>query len=128
ILGGIALGRDALSMRLIAGGALIVLIFRPEALAGPSFPMSFAAVTWIVARIGRSLIGIIATGLVVEIALAPMALFHFHRAGLYGTFANIIAIPLTTFVIMPTEAAALALDVVGWGAPMWWACGASIDG
>jgi len=148
ILGGIALGRDALSMRLIAAGALIVLIFRPEALAGPSFQMSFAAVTsivalystrWarrllqrreegIVARIGRSLIGIIATGLVVEIALAPMALFHFHRAGLYGTFANIIAIPLTTFVIMPTEAAALALDVVGWGAPMWWACGASIDG
>ena len=148
ILAGIALGRDALSMRLIAAGALIVLIFRPEALAGPSFQMSFAAVTsivalhstrWarrllqrrdegIVARTGRALLGIIATGLVVEIALAPMALFHFHRAGLYGTFANIIAIPLTTFVIMPTEAAALALDLVGCGKPMWWACGASIDG
>jgi len=148
ILAGIALGRDALSMRLIAAGALIVLLFRPEALAGPSFQMSFAAVTsivalhstrWarrllqrreegIVARTGRALLGILATGLVVEIALAPMALFHFHRAGLYGTFANIIAIPLTTFVIMPTEAAALALDLVGWGKPLWWACGASIDG
>jgi competence protein ComEC len=148
ILAGIALGRDALSMRLIAAGALIVLIFRPEALAGPSFQMSFAAVTsivalystrrarrllqrreeGIVARIGRSLFGIIATGLVVEVALAPMALFHFHRAGLYGTFANIVAIPLTTFVIMPTEAAALAFDAFGWGRPFWWACGASIDG
>jgi competence protein ComEC len=148
ILGGIALGRDALSMRLIATGALIVLLFRPEALAGPSFQMSFAAVTSIVAlhstkwarrllqrrdegmiaRTARALAGIIATGLVVEIALAPLALYHFHRAGLYGVFANIIAIPLTTFVIMPSEAAALAFDAIGWGGQFWWLCGAAIDG
>ena len=49
VLGGIALGRDAISMRLIAVGALVVLLFRPEALAGASFQMSFAAVTAIVA-------------------------------------------------------------------------------
>jgi len=148
ILAGIALGRDALSMRLIATGALVVLLFRPEALAGPSFQMSFAAVTaivalhstrWarrllqsreegVVARTLRSLLGIVATGLVVEIALAPLALFHFHRAGLYGVFANIVAIQLTTFVIMPSEAAALAFDAIGWGAPFWWICGLSIEG
>ena len=148
ILAGIALGRDALSMRLIAAGAIMVLLFRPEALPGPSFQMSFAAVASIVAlhstpwarrmlqrreegiaaRTIRSLVGIIATGLVVETALAPMALYHFHRAGLYGTFANIVAIPLTTFVIMPAEAAALVLDPIGFGFPFWWACGASIAG
>ena len=148
ILAGIGLGRDALSMRLIATGALLVLLFRPEALAGPSFQMSFGAVTAIVAlhstkwarrllqrrnegmilRTGRALLGVIATGLVVEIALAPMALFHFHRAGLYGVFGNIIAIPLTTFVIMPSEAAALALDAVGWGTPFWWISGGAIEG
>jgi competence protein ComEC len=148
ILAGIALGRDALSMRLIATGALVVLLFRPEALAGASFQMSFAAVTAIVALhstkwardllqrrdegpvagVARALLGIIATGLVVEVALAPMALFHFHRAGLYGVFANIVAIPLTTFVIMPSEAAALAFDAVGWGRPFWWICGLAIDG
>jgi competence protein ComEC len=148
ILAGIALGRDALSIRLIATGALIVLIFRPEALAGPSFQMSFAAVTSIVAlystgwarrmlqrreegpvaRICRDLAGIIATGLAVEVALAALALYHFHRAGLYGVGANIIAIPLTTFVIMPLEAGALLLDAAGLGAPLWWLCGAAIDG
>jgi competence protein ComEC len=148
ILLGIALGRDALSMRLIAAGALVVLLFRPEALAGPSFQMSFAAVTSIVAlhstrwarrllqrrdegmiaRTARALLGIVATGLVVELALAPMALFHFHRAGLYGVFANIIAIPLTTFVIMPAEAAALLFDLLGGGTPFWWVCGAAIEG
>ena len=68
------------------------------------------------------------TGLVVEFALIPIALFHFHRAGLYGVGANIIAIPLTTFVIMPLEAGALLLDLVGWGKPLWWLCGAAIDG
>jgi competence protein ComEC len=148
ILAGIALGRDALSMRLIATGALVVLAFRPEALAGASFQMSFAAVTAIVAlhstkwarrllqrrdegifaRGGRALLGVLGTGLVVEVALAPMALFHFHRAGLYGVFGNIVAIPLTTFVIMPSEAAALALDIVGWGQPFWWITGLAIDG
>ncbi len=148
ILGGIALGRDAISIRLIATGALIVLVFRPEALAGPSFQMSFGAVTAIVAlhstrwarrwlqrreegmiaRTARSLLGIVATGLAVEIALMPMALYHFHRSGLYGVGANIIAIPLTTFVIMPLEASALLLDIAGWGKPLWLLCGLAIDG
>jgi competence protein ComEC len=148
ILGGIALGRDAISIRLIATGALIVLLFRPEALAGASFQMSFAAVTAIVAlhstawarrlfqrreegrvaRLAREVATLIATGLAVEIALIPLALFHFHRSGLYGVGANIIAIPLTTFIIMPLEAGALLLDVMGWGKPLWLLCGATIDG
>src|SRR5256885_1000304 len=88
ILAGIALGRDAISIRLIAAGALVVLIFCPEALAGPSFQMSFMSVTAIVAlhstgwarkvfmrrdegvlaRLGRALLGIILTGLAVELA------------------------------------------------------------
>ena len=147
ILAGIALGRDAISIRLIATGALVVLLFRPEALAGPSFQMSFGAVTAIVAlhstawarrllqrrdegifmRIGRSLLGIVATGLAVELALMPMALFHFHRSGLYGVGANIIAIPLTTFVIMPLEAGALLFDAIGLGRPLWFLCRASIN-
>jgi len=49
VLGGLALGRDAISLRLVAVGALIVLLFRPEALAGPSFQFSFAAVASIIA-------------------------------------------------------------------------------
>jgi competence protein ComEC len=146
ILAGIALGRDALSMRLVAAGALIVLLFRPEALAGPSFQVSFAAVTAIVAihstawsrrlfrrreesfvmRLLRAGGAMIVTGLAVEIALIPLALFHFHRSGLYGVGANIIAIPLTTFVIMPLEGSALLLDLVGLGAPFWWLTGHAI--
>ena len=134
------MGREALTLRLVAAGALIVLIWRPESLAGPSFQLSFAAVTAIIAlhesramrmflarreepwlfRAGRGIAGLLITGLVVEVALAPIALFHFHKAGLYGALANVIAIPLTTFVIMPFEALALLFDSIGLGAPFWW--------
>jgi len=147
VLGGIALGRDAISLRLVAVGALAVLLFRPEAIAGASFQMSFAAVTAIIAlhhwepvrrwlgpreevwpmRLARGLFGLLLTGLVVEIALMPFALYHFHRAGLYGVAANMIAIPLTTFVIMPLEAGALILDAIGLGGPLWMATGWTID-
>ncbi|MBV9528946.1 ComEC/Rec2 family competence protein [Sphingomonas sp.] len=146
ILLGIALGRDAINLRLVAAGALVVLLFRPEALAGPSFQMSFGSVTAIIAlhstgwarrlferreegpihRLLRTIAAIVLTGLAVEFALMPMALFHFQRSGLYGVGANIIAIPLTTFAIMPLEAGALLLDVFGLGRPLWWLTGLSL--
>ncbi|MDO6413410.1 ComEC/Rec2 family competence protein [Sphingomonas sp. BIUV-7] len=146
VLAGLALGREAMTLRLVAVGALVVLLFRPEALVGPSFQLSFAAVTAIVAlhdhprvrawtlkrdegllrRFGRALVSLLLTGIVVEAVLAPIGLYHFHKAGLYGAFANIVAIPLTTFVIMPAEALALLLDLVGVGAPIWWVAGQAL--
>src|SRR6185295_6034850 len=75
----------------------------------------------------RAMLAMVATGLAVEMTLIPIALYHFHRAGLYGVLANIIAIPLTTFVIMPLEAGALFLDIAGLGAPLWWLCGQSVN-
>jgi competence protein ComEC len=143
VLGGIALGREAMTLRLVSTGALIVLLVRPEALVGPSFQLSFAAVTAIIAfhehpkvrallmkrdeglgrKLLRELMGLLATGFLVEAALAPIAIYHFHRAGFYGALANIVAIPLTTFVIMPLEALALLFDLAGLGAPFWWLTG-----
>jgi competence protein ComEC len=109
VLGGIALGRDAISLRLLAVGALAVLLVRPEFLTGASFQFSFAAVTAI-------------------IALIPFALYHFNKAGLYSVAANLIAIPLTTFVIMPSLVGAMILDFVGLGAPLWSVTGLALDG
>jgi competence protein ComEC len=140
ILIGIAMGREAMTLRLVATGALAVLFIWPEALVGPSFQLSFAAITALVAlhevptvqrwtlthessalgRVARNMLSLLLTGLVVEITLAPIALYHFHQSGVFGAIANIIAIPLTTFVIMPAEALALLLDSVGIGAPFWW--------
>lgn len=147
VLAGMGLGREALTLRLVASGALVVLLIWPEALIGPSFQLSFAAVTAIVAlhehprmraftaareegplfRMGRGAIALLLSGIAVELALAPIALFHFHREGLYGALANIVAIPMTTFVVMPLELLALIFDLVGAGAPFWWATGKAID-
>lgn len=146
VLIGIALGRDAITLRLVATGALVVLLLWPEALAGASFQLSFAAVTAIVAihehprlrrllarreegrmaGLARALGTLLLTGIAVEVALAPIALFHFHKAGLYGSFANIVAIPLTTFIVMPAEALALLFDLAGLGAPFWWVAGKAL--
>jgi competence protein ComEC len=147
VLLALALGRDALTLRLVAVGALIVLVFWPESLAGASFQLSFAAITAIVAlhehprikallarreegtiqKVGRGLLALVLTGLAVEVALMPIALYHFHKAGFYGALANVIAIPLTTFVVMPLEALALLFDVVGLGAPLWWLTGLALN-
>ncbi|HET9427045.1 MAG TPA: ComEC/Rec2 family competence protein [Allosphingosinicella sp.] len=147
VLGGIALGRDAITLRLVAVGALIVVLLWPESVAGPSFQMSFAAIVAIVAlhespriqrlfsrrdeglpsRLARAVFALVLTGLAVELALTPIALFHFHQAGLYGAFANVVAIPLTTFIVMPLEALALLFDLVGLGAPFWWVTGKALS-
>lgn len=147
VLLALSLGREAITLRLVAAGALLVLLLWPEVLAGASFQLSFAAVTAIVALhesprmhrwFGRREEGrgvallrgagsLLLTGVVVELALMPIGLFHFHQAGLYGALANIVAIPLTTFVIMPLEALALLLDLVWLGDPAWWLTARTLD-
>ncbi len=147
VLIALALGREPLSMRMVAVAAAVVLLMWPESLVGPSFQMSFAAVMAIVALhnakrvrdflapreeskarwLARRVLMLFVTGLVIEIALTPIVLFHFHRAGLYGAFANVIAIPLVTFISMPLIAIALLFDLLGLGAPFWWLAGQSLD-
>ncbi|MGE7204750.1 ComEC/Rec2 family competence protein [Sphingomonas sp. NPDC019816] len=146
VLVALAMGRQAVTLRLVAAGAVLVLLFRPEALMGASFQLSFAAITAIIAlhehpamrrwfgphpdwrwSALRSGGGLLVTGLVVEAALMPIAIHHFHKAGLYGAFVNIVAIPWTTFVAMPIEILALLLEPLGLAGPFWrllgWALG-----
>ncbi|TCM22206.1 competence protein ComEC [Novosphingobium sp. PhB165] len=140
VLTALAMGREALSVRLLATGAFVVMLLWPESLAGPSFQMSFAAVLalivvanagpvkrWmapreesIVMRLLRDIVLTLVTGIAIEAVLMPIGLYHFHRAGVYGAMANIVAIPLTTFIIMPLVAGGLLLDIAGLGAPVWW--------
>jgi competence protein ComEC len=140
VLGALVLGREALSLRMVAVAAGFVLLLWPESAIGPSFQMSFAAVLAIIAlagsapvkaflaprdepwlaRTGRRVAMLFVTGLVIELALMPIVLFHFHRAGIYGALANVVAIPLVTFVAMPLIALALVADLIGAGAPFWW--------
>lgn len=147
VLTAMALGREPLSVRMLAVAAFCVMLLWPEAVTGPSFQMSFGAVLALVAvttsepvqhflgprdeglaaRMLRHLGMLLLTGVVIDLALMPIGLYHFHRAGVYGALANVVAIPLSTFVVMPLLAAALLLDLVGAGTPLWWLAGCAID-
>ncbi|MFH5923722.1 ComEC/Rec2 family competence protein [Roseomonas xinghualingensis] len=137
-------GRRALSLRALALAAGLVLLAQPVALTGPSFQMSFGAVLALIAAAeamrgpsralrargwwGRMLLlalGLMVTSLVAGAATTPFGLHHFGRLQLYGVVANGIAVPLTSFVVMPAGMLALflmplglegpALAVMGWG-------------
>lgn len=125
VLIAVMLDRPALTMRNVALAALAILVVAPESLFDPSFEMSFAAVIALVAlyewwsernwrgprdvspifrtlRRGWGLMaGAAATTIVAGTAVAPFALYHFHRMTHYGLFANLVAAPLVSLLIMP---------------------------
>ncbi|MBS0517421.1 MAG: ComEC/Rec2 family competence protein, partial [Proteobacteria bacterium] len=134
----ILLDRTALSLRLVAWSAVIVLLAAPEALTGASFQMSFAAVIaliaawegaagwrrrlhdrsersvrpWLwrpLAALGASL----ATTLVASVATGAFAAYHFNRLSFLGVGANLLGVPLTGFWIMPWGLLAMLLMPFG---------------
>ncbi len=127
------LGRRAVSLRGLALAAVLVMLWQPAAVLGPSFQMSFAAVmalaaAWEVLREPlnrlrgegeawrRALIAVLAltaTSLVAGLATTPYGLHHFGRLQAYGVLANALAVPVTSFVVMPAGAAAVALMPLG---------------
>lgn len=134
VLIGVLLDREAISMRLVAWAAMVVLLFRPEALLTASFQLSFAAVTALVATYevvatrrrgrggaatgwrGRVLLyigALLLTSVVANLATLPFSAYHFNRVASHGLASNMLAVPLTGFWIMPWGALALALAPLG---------------
>ncbi|HUX79387.1 MAG TPA: ComEC/Rec2 family competence protein, partial [Alphaproteobacteria bacterium] len=121
VMGAILIDRTALSMRTVAFAAFIILLTTPEALLGPSFQLSFAAVVALIAGyeawknplahwviqggIFRKLVvyggGLIFSSLLATIATLPFTIYLFHRFSLHAVEANLVAVPLTSLVIMP---------------------------
>lgn len=140
--------RSPFSMRVIAFAATVVLLTQPDALMGPSFQMSFAAVLALIATyeaaggwfgrrhaeagpLGRAwlyVLGLALTSLVAGGATTPFALYHFQNVANYGVLANLIAVPITSFLVMP--AGMLALVLMPFGLEGWAldAMGAGVQG
>ncbi|MBM3647563.1 MAG: ComEC family competence protein [Alphaproteobacteria bacterium] len=134
----VLLDRTALSLRLVAWSAVIVLAVAPESLTGASFQMSFAAVVALIAaweaaagwrrrlheradrarhrwlwRFGAAFAASLATTLIASIATGLFAAYHFNRLSLLGVVANLLGVPLTGFWIMPWGLAAMLLMPFG---------------
>jgi len=123
ILLAVLLDREAISMRVVAWAAIVILSLAPESLLGASFQMSFAAVVALVAfyeavrgrfravraaaghglgaRVGLYAGSVAATTIIASFATGLVALHHFGRIAAYGLPANLLAVPLTALWIMP---------------------------
>ncbi len=137
VMGAVMLDRDPLSMRLVAFAGIVTVAMDPEGMLGPSFQMSFAAVVALIAAFerigepmaawrrgfgwfGRSALyvgGIMLTSVIATLATLPFALFHFQQIAFYGVLSNMIAIPVTSFWVMPWSLIAYALFPFGLEAP-----------
>jgi competence protein ComEC len=140
----VMLDRPALAMRNVALAALAILTVMPESLLHVGFQMSFAAVISLISayeaarrpwngadysgishRVVFFFGGIVASTLIASLAVAPFAAYHFHRSQQYALLANLVAVPICNFVVMPAAlltllslpfgAEALPLVVMGWG-------------
>lgn len=141
-------GRKAISLRGLAWAAAAVMVFDPASLLGPSFQMSFAAVLALIAgweavqprlaglrghrgwawRIGFGVFGLMMTSVLAGAATAPFGLAHFGRLQWYGVAANALAVPLTSFIVMPAGMLAAVLMPLGLEAPALWVMGFGVEG
>jgi competence protein ComEC len=132
--------RRAMTMRNVALAALIILLITPEAVLEPGFQMSFAAAGALVAAYGALaqykhdrmarressgprfgyagaaagyVGGLIFTSLVAGLATGLFAAWHFHRIAPMGLFANLIASPVISVVMMPAALGSVLLMPYG---------------
>ena len=135
VLLAVILDRNPISLRLVAVAASLILLFAPEALLTASFQMSFSAVVAMIVaftaysqysarrsgvfgggwswRIARYFLAVAMSTLIAEAVLVPTVLYQFHRMALYGLVANLFAMPIMAFWIMP--AAVLAMVCMPFG-------------
>lgn len=139
----LSVGRSPFTLRLVAFAATLSLLSAPENILSPSFQLSFAAVTALVGGIDfmRPIIrlrywsslgrfghlplvvgGLLSSSFVAGLATAPFTAATFHQITLLGALTNLLAIPWTTFVLMPLGLGFLILypvGLAGWVAPIF---------
>lgn len=153
VFAAILLDRRAVSLRNVAIATLIVLLLAPESLLSAGFQMSFAATLALVAgfevlaRRRRGLVpaqrsrlgsvfgwlvvlvgGMSLTALLGGLGTTPFALYHFQRMAPLSILANVAAMPLVDFLVMPMALLAVLVTPFGLEAPVLALMGFGIDG
>ena len=137
VLIGVLCGRKAISMRMAAWAALVILIAEPQVLISAGFQMSFAAVIMLIAFyekhtgiigsfsgkhplsrgiwiVGTYLAGIVLADLIASLATLPFVIYHFNRISVYTCLANLAAAPIICLWIMPGVLLSLLTMPFGW--------------
>ncbi|NLS06805.1 ComEC family competence protein [Rhizobium sp. P32RR-XVIII] len=144
--------RPSISLHNVALSALLIIAVSPSEIMGPSFQMSFAATLALVAgyalwkerpvrespfskmRSLRLLVsvsgffgGILLTSVIGGLSTALFSIEHFHRLTAYGLPANLAAMPIISFVIMPAGLLAMLLMPFGLDVLPWKVVGFGLD-
>jgi len=135
----LVIGRRAVTLRAWALAAGLILLASPQSLLDVAFQMSFSAVLallagyeavrplmrWLQERREAGRLGALRyrvtlhvaqlgfTSLLAGTASLPYAAFHFGRVQFYFVLANLLAVPLTAFWVLPQGLLSLAL--MPWG-------------
>ncbi|HWJ71765.1 MAG TPA: ComEC/Rec2 family competence protein [Kaistia sp.] len=155
VFSAILVDRRAISMRNVAVATFVVLMLAPESILSAGFQMSFAATVALVAgfealsryrrrRRGpaaeRSIVGSVfgwgaalvaglaVTSLLGGLGTTPFALYHFQRMAPLSIVANVLAMPLVDFLVMPMALIAVLLMPFGLDQPFLAVMGFGIDG
>jgi competence protein ComEC len=124
---------DALALAVIA-----VLLVDPLAILGAGFWLSFAGVAWLVWCMpgqraeetrGAWLRTFLSAQVVATLGLLPLSAMLFGQASLAGPFANLLAIPWWSLVVVPLALLGTALETMhaDWGAWAWRLAAAAFD-
>ena len=145
VLLAVILDRPAFTLRAVALAAAIVLLISPESIVSVGFQLSFAATIglvvgfdllrrsdqWRQPRKGfqkflKGAFSVAFSSAVAGFATAPLAAFHFNQFPQYGLIANLLAVPIMGFIVMPCSIVALILAIAGLGQPFFWIAGVGI--
>jgi len=120
--------RDPLSWRVYAAALVAVVALWPASVLAPGFWFSFGAVAVILllvqSRVGSpGIAGWLRIQVVLAVALLPLSLAWFQLGSWIAPVANLVAVPVVSFLVLPflLLGAALALVWGPLGAPLlWW--------
>lgn len=117
---GILIDREIDTMRFLAFSAILILFFEPQLVLSPAFQLSFFAVIGLIGGFKFLqqhnvkmwttnlwlkpifyIYGTIISSIITEISVSPLVIYHFNNWTPYNIFANLIAIPLTSFITLP---------------------------
>lgn len=120
----ILIDRNPLSLRFVAVSAIVILLLSPEALINAGFQMSFIAVValirlyevkdrWLIKNefsgfkgkfidIFNMFWGNCLSALLIGTAIMPFVIYNFNSVQIYSVLGNFFAIPIFSFVVMPS--------------------------
>lgn len=138
----VLLGRRAITLRNVALVCILMIILYPNEVFKPGFQLSFAAVGALVGVYewtrnvrqvqrwpawSRFFGGLSLTSLVAGVATAPIAAVHFSQFAPFGLFANLVAVPLVGFFVLPALIFACVLMPLGLETPVLHMAGWGIE-